>query len=408
MRFSSGFSGIVRGALVALSSSMLMGRAHCLDFKIEELSTELQVGYAVRTLDMNRDGALDIAIVDSKRVLWLENPTWEEHVVYETTEARFDNVCFAPHDIDGDGLVDFALGADWQFGNTNSGGTIGWLRHVPDGPWQYHAISIEPTTHRMNWADIDGDGRPWLVVAPLKGRGTEAPGFEQRGIRLLAFQPGAAEDSWFRRVITEQFHVMHNFEPVDLQGDGRDELVTASFEGASLVQFLDSGLQVERLGTGQEQPAPQKGASEIRLGKLASGQNYLATIEPWHGDKVVVYVAPKGWQPGHESAPWPRTVVDDELAWGHAVACANLDDDPDQELVIGVRDDVRGTEHRRGLRIYDPKDPSTGEWERTLVDPGGVAIEDLTVADLDGDGDIDIVTVGRQTHNVKIYWNSSR
>ncbi len=102
---------------------------------------------------------------------------------------------------------------------------------------------------------------------------------------------------------------------------------------------------------------------------------------------------------------WPRFVIDDELAWGHAIACANLDDDADHELIVGVRDDKAGTDHRRGLRIYDPQNVEQGIWYRQLVDAGGVAIEDLTVADLDGDQDQDIVAVGRQTHNVKIYWN---
>ncbi|MEZ6080268.1 MAG: hypothetical protein R3C56_32745 [Pirellulaceae bacterium] len=117
---------------------------------------------------MNQDDRLDIAIVDSKRVLWLEAPDWVEHVVYETPDAKFDNVCFAPHDIDGDGLIDFALGADWQFGNSDSGGTIGWLQQTSSGPWVYHAIASEPTTHRMNWIALGDSSAPSLIVAPLK------------------------------------------------------------------------------------------------------------------------------------------------------------------------------------------------------------------------------------------------
>lgn len=38
-------------------------------FEGVELSTRLQVGYAVRVVDVNGDGLLDIAIVDSKRIL---------------------------------------------------------------------------------------------------------------------------------------------------------------------------------------------------------------------------------------------------------------------------------------------------------------------------------------------------
>ena len=36
---------------------------------------------------------------------------------------------------------------------------------------------------------------------------------------------------------------------------------------------------------------------------------------------------------------------------------------------------------------------------------GQVAVEDITAGDLNGDGRIDIVAVGRQTHNIRIYWN---
>ena len=96
-------------------------------FQGQELPTRLQVGYAVRLIDMNDDKRLDIVIVDSKRIIWLENPNWKEHVLTDDSKNKYDNVCFAPNDIDGDGDLDFAVGADWQFRNTTSGGTIKWI-----------------------------------------------------------------------------------------------------------------------------------------------------------------------------------------------------------------------------------------------------------------------------------------
>ncbi len=401
-RTQSSIRSILVTGLYWLSPLLVLAQT---SFEPQELATQLQVGYAVRAIDINQDGQLDIAIVDSKRVLWLEGPNWTEHVIYETPDAKFDNVCFAPHDIDGDGLVDLALGADWQFGNADSGGTIGWLQHTATGPWVYRQIASEPTTHRMNWIALGGSDRMELVVAPLKGRGSRAPGFDQVGIRLLAFDPPSdpTQETWSRRVLTDALHVMHNFEAIDLDADGGSEIVAASYEGATWIRANDQGvITLKRLGAGQEEPAPKRGASEIRAGKLGHGRNYLATIEPWHGDKVVVYVAPDNWRQSAEL--WQRTVLDDQLAWGHAVACANLDNDEEQELIIGVRDD-QNDQFRRGLRIYDPVDAAAGKWQRTLHDPGGVAIEDLAVADFDGDGDNDIVAVGRATHNVKIYWN---
>jgi hypothetical protein len=122
-----------------------------------------------------------------------------------------------------------------------------------------------------------------------------------------------------------------------------------------------------------------------------------------------VYTRPQQPRPAAGDWLWDRHVIDEQLKWGHAVWCANLDSDEDQELIIGVRDDLDAgqAETRCGLRIYDPQAADGKQWQRQLVDPGGVAIEDLAADDLNADGRIDIVAVGRQTHNVKIYWNGA-
>ena len=392
-------------------------------WRAEELPVKLTVGYAVLAIDISGDGKLDIAIVDSKRFIWLENPTWKTHVMQATPDAANDNVCFAANDVDGDGHVDFAVGHDWQVNNTASGGKIGWLKSPaePRDLWTYYPVGEQPTTHRMRWIDWDRDGNLDLVVAPLKGKNSQAPAFQDTGIPLLAFSPIAdnATEPWPRRVIDESLHVSHNIDVVDMDGDGHKELLAASFEGVTYfspgnrgnggnVDSTSHTVQRIHLGVGQTGTAPAIGASEIRLGSLAGNGRYLATIEPWHGNHVVVYTEPKTNTKLKSQTLWDRHVLDEQLKWGHAVACANLDDDPEQELVIGVRDDLE-TNHRCGVRIYDPnpKTPENGIWERQLLEPGQVAVEDLTVGDFDGDGDVDIVAVGRATHNAVIYWNEN-
>ena len=121
-----------------------------------------------------------------------------------------------------------------------------------------------------------------------------------------------------------------------------------------------------------------------------------ATVEPWHGNTVVAYTPIA-----------TRTVLDDKLRWGHAIKLADLDGDGTPEVIAGVRDDPATGDSftdRRGVRVYR----STDGWKtftRHAIDPGGVAVEDLAVADLDGDGRPDLVAVGRQTKNLRVYWN---
>ncbi len=60
------------------------------------------------------------------------------------------------------------------------------------------------------------------------------------------------------------------------------------------------------------------------------------------------------------------------------------------------------------MRVYKCTDGKGAKWERTILEDGGVAVEDLTVADLNGDGKPDIVAVGRATGNCRIYWNQGK
>ena len=103
-----------------------------------------------------------------------------------------------------------------------------------------------------------------------------------------------------------------------------------------------------------------------------------------------------------DSAPealWQRVVIDTTFNEGHALICADLDADGDDEIIAGYR----GKGY--GLYIYDCLDSRGKRWERIVLDEGDMAASGVAIADIDGDGRLDIICVGTATSNIKWYEN---
>lgn len=387
-------------------------------FRVQEIASDLSIGYAVVTADVDGDTKPDVVVVDKHRVVWYQNPTWQVRTILGP-KTRPDNVSIAPIDVTGDGLPEFVLGAAWKPFDTANPGTLQWLKRGSslDAEWSLHPIPCEePTVHRVRAADIDGDGRPEVVHVPLMGRDATAKAnwTDGRPVRVIAYKVPADPETptnWKPTVLANSLHVMHNFHPTTRDLPGQTSVITASYEGVHRVVPVAGSWTTIRLGEGnQANPGGSRGASEVKMGVLAGGRRVVATVEPWHGNQVVAYTPPAEAGKG---PLWARHVLDEQLRWGHAVSFADLDSDGSEDLVIGVRDDPNpklGDTHaqRRGVRLYRATDGVGATWDRHIIEDGGVAVEDLTVDDLNGDGRPDIVAVGRATGNCRIYWNQGR
>ena len=336
--------------------------------------------------DLNHDGKPDIIALASgmPELVWYENPTWERHVIAGGFSRMIN--C-AAWDADGDGIPEIVLASGFDNQAKNSPGIVSVLHHDgdPRRPWKVTEIDRLATSHRLRWADIYGNGKKVLVNAPLTGPQAQAPEYRDH-TPLVFYRPG----EWKRELIGDQNEgVVHGVFVVDWDGDGRDEILTASFAGIDLYKFGKDGLWTRsEIAKGDPAPWPKSGSSDVAVGK-AGGARYIAAIEPWHGSQVAVY--------RQNGTAWTRRVIDDSLVDGHTIWTADLNGDGDDEIIAGVR----GGRHSVFLYYFDHD-----QWSKQVLDDGGIAAAACAPADLNGDGRIDVACIGSATANLKWYENS--
>ncbi|MCW1913644.1 VCBS repeat-containing protein [Luteolibacter sp. GHJ8] len=359
-------------------------------FRAQTLDAKLGIGYGLSIADIDGDGKQDIVLVDAKETLWYKNPEWSKHRMTGAL-TKLDHVCVAACDIDHDKKAEVAIGAEWNPGDTKNSGAVFTLTAPGDrtGEWTAQEQHREPTVHRMYWVKEAAESF-FLAVLPLHG--CNNVNTEGDGIRFLGYQPQKeAGKQWPTFVISDQFHLAHNFDPVTWPGTPGESMLVACKEGVHLLRKAGDGWNPTRM--------TEKGSGEVRLGKLPDGKRMIATIEPFHGNEVAV-------NPEAADGLWSakRVLLDDGLAEGHALATADFLGLGYDQIIAGWRKADKN--QKVGIRLYIPTVEDGSMWKlHATVDDNTMACEDFKVADLNGDGKPDIIAAGRATKNLIVYWN---
>lgn len=355
-------------------------------FEAEIIDPEVAIGYGLAIGDVDGDGKPDILLADKKEIVWYRNGDWKRFVMARDL-TEMDNVCIAARDINGDGLVEVAVGAQWNPGETSDtarSGAVFYLERPadPTGLWTPEKLYHEPTVHRMGWVQAS-PGKFHLIVLPLHGRGNKNG--EGDGVRVMAYEPPAKDgDGWRYKIVDRLLHMTHNFEVVP--GQGGELVYVGGKEGIRKLKFEDGQWAASWLVNG-----PSFG--ELRVGRNARGQTWLTGIEPMHGNTLTVY-------PGPDTTG--RQVLSTAMNQGHALATGDFTGSGNDQIVAGWRNP--NDAGKVGIQLWQQSDAG---WEAHTVDDNTMACEDLKVADLNGDGKPDIIAAGRATHNLIIYWNQT-
>ena len=363
-------------------------------FEAQVIDANISIGYGLALGDVDGDRRPDILLADKKQFVWYRNGDWKRFVMIDSL-TEYDNVCIAARDLDGDGKVEVAVGAQWNPGETadsTKSGSVHYLTRPKDPTqiWKAVALHHEPTVHRMRWAKA-ADGSFYLLMLPLHGRGNKNG--EGDGVKLISYQfkkdPG---DKWIITVVDQSMHMTHNFDIVEEAASKKTDIYIGGKEGVRIIPAFNNSADTKS----QIIAGVQNGAGEVRVGRSKDKQRFIVAIEPMHGTAVATYSL------GKNAA---RTVLDESLKEGHALAAADLLGLGYDQVVAGWR--VPNAENKVGIKLYVPQSGNETKWDQYWVDDNGMAAEDLQVLDMNADGKPDIVASGRATKNLKIYWNKS-
>ncbi len=361
-----------------------------LPFRPQVVDDTVGIGYGLAIADVDGDNRDDILLADAREIVWYRNPAWEKFVMARELTVK-DNVCIAARDIDGDGKAEVAVGAGWNPNDTVGSGAIFFLERPQDPTSLWHAVRLphEPTTHRMHW--IKTDGARWLLaVLPLHGRGNKGGSGEGIVFQGYAY-PASPAAEWLTVVLNRDLHLAHNFDLLETSGAATSLLVAAK-EGVQRLTQTGGRWSTEAVTT-----TP---AGEVRRGRDLKGGEYVVTIEPMHGNQV--------WVTRAGSSGGGRTLLDDSLIEGHALATGDLLAIGHDQIVVGWRGSAARRGQKVGIKLYAAAEGSETAWTlRGLIDDNTMACEDLKLADLNGDLRLDVIAAGRATKNLVIYWNET-
>lgn len=375
-------------ALVLFALMALARGADLPRFSEITVTHEVKMGYQLLAVDLNGDGRKDLIAIDERasELAWYENPGWQRHVMAVDVPRQLNADAW---DVDGDGKPEVVLAYRFESSPERSVGNVALLKAGADAtkPWTMKEIDRVPTAHRVRFIDWEGNGKKVLLLGPMVGMRAQAP-LNDDDVPIYVYQPG----TWKRELLYGKLHgILHAIVPVRWDKGRREQLLAASFLGLHRIEQKKGGdLRVTQISRGDERACPQCGSSEVRMGRLGK-MRFLAAIEPWHGNQLVVYLP--------DGKAWKRTVLEDAMINGHGLAVDDLDGDGRDEIVCGFR----GKGHK--VTIYQASDSNGASWKSTVLDNGGMAAADCRIEDFTGDGRPDIACAGASTANVKIYEN---
>ncbi len=343
--------------------------------------------------DWNQDGHMDVITTFAGKAWMIVGPDWKQRVILHR---------FGPGDSErrvGKGCihgVGMDVDGDGDIDFCGSNQTVFWLECPDDDPlsgaWKFRTIDDEiHGTHCLITGDVDGDGKLDLIANSGRA-GDDKPFPNSLTWQKIPPKPHEAK-SWIRHVFGDRDAPGGNHYTGigDVNGDGKPDISCAAKGG-------------EKFPGGQwfawwEQP--KDGSTPWKKHLLAEDQVGATNIIPHDldGDGQLDFAATRGHGEGilwFKAPDFELIEIDQEIVNPHSLAIADLDADGDPDLVTcGLAAD--------GVAAWYAND-GKGNFTKNVIGKDQGSYDTRTI-DMDGDGDLDVLIAGHFSQNVVWFEN---
>lgn len=335
---------------------------------------------SVHAVDFDGDGDLDLigAAHEADTITVWENTNglgsaWDDHVVTGSYDGA---ISVQAADIDGDGDVDVLAAAEvadditwWENDGTWPDDGTGWTpRNIW---WEFYGV------RSVHAADLDNDGD--VDVLGACGECDAFSWFENDGTPL--------NGGWTEHVIYSGSWSdgASSISAADTNDDGYLDVLGAAADGDSVTEHVNDGSPADGgWQTHSLTPYNSDGAASIHPADMDGDgdPDYLLAAEVDNDVTWVENLDVPPWNQGHP--------VNLEFLGAKAVSAADMDGDGDQDLLAAAR--TAGD-----IAWWENTGACTGDgyicdnWPMHVVDATFAGASDVDAADMDGDGDLDLI-----------------